>query len=60
MQAHQVVFLTFDAGGDELADDPQTGESWCEDCRLATPVIYERTADNGYTIIECDVGDKPT
>ena len=49
------VLLLFVAG-----DDDATGESWCPDCRLATPVIYSLIDGKGYTVIEVDVGDKPT
>ena len=48
------VLLLFVAGDDE------TGESWCPDCRLATPVIYSLLDGRGFTVIEIDVGDKPT
>mmetsp|Transcript_3415 Transcript_3415/g.7658 ORF Transcript_3415/g.7658 Transcript_3415/m.7658 type:complete len:104 (-) Transcript_3415:13-324(-) len=48
------VLLYFVAGDDE------SGESWCPDCRLATPVIYSMVDKQGYTVIECDVGDRPT
>ena len=48
------VLLLFVAGDDE------SGASWCGDCRLATPVIYSLIKGKGYTVIEIDVGDKPT
>ncbi len=40
--------------------DDESGESWCPDCRLATPVIYSMIDKQGYTVIECDVGDRAT
>ena len=52
-QGNPKVLLLFVAGDDE------TGKSWCGDCRLATPVIYSIIDKQGYTVIECDVGDKP-
>jgi thiol-disulfide isomerase/thioredoxin len=48
------VLLLFVAGDDE------TGKSWCPDCRLAVPVVYSIVDKKGYTVIECDVGDRPT
>ena len=49
------VLLLFVAG-----DDKETKESWCPDCRIATPVIYSMIEGKGYTVIEVDVGDRPT
>lgn len=49
------VLLLFVAG-----DDKETKESWCPDCRIATPVFYSMIEGKGYTVIEVDVGDRPT
>jgi len=49
------VLVLFVAG-----DDKDTGESWCPDCRIASPVIYSMIEGKGYTVIEVDVGDRPT
>ena len=49
------VLLLFVAG-----DDTETKESWCPDCRIATPVIYSMIEGKGYTVVEVDVGDRPT
>ena len=41
------------------SEQPDTGESWCEDCVIADPLI--RQAIRGVphaTLIECPVGDR--
>mmetsp|Transcript_27446 Transcript_27446/g.81356 ORF Transcript_27446/g.81356 Transcript_27446/m.81356 type:complete len:223 (-) Transcript_27446:109-777(-) len=40
--------------------DPETGEPWCPDCRLALPAIADMVEGRGGTWLEVRVGDKPT
>ncbi|KAL6909845.1 hypothetical protein ACP4OV_001504 [Aristida adscensionis] len=48
-----------------LADrDPSTNLTWCPDCNVAEPVIYERLealqGGGGAVLLRAYVGDKPT
>ncbi|KAJ3696614.1 hypothetical protein LUZ61_000319 [Rhynchospora tenuis] len=46
-----------------LADkDPMTSRSWCPDCNVAEPIIYQKleTANNDIALLKVYVGDRPT
>ncbi|KAJ0961722.1 hypothetical protein J5N97_000041 [Dioscorea zingiberensis] len=54
---NQMKFLLF------LADkDPSTTLSWCPDCNVAEPVIYEKleTSEKDVLLLRAYVGDRPT
>eukprot|EP00873_Tetraselmis_striata_P038822 jgi/Tetstr1/459086/TSEL_004536.t1 len=39
--------------------DPETGLSWCPDCRRALPAARRLVAEKGGTLLEVNVGDRP-
>jgi thiol-disulfide isomerase/thioredoxin len=46
-----------------LADkDPMTSRSWCPDCNVAEPIIYQRLeeANSDIALLKVYVGDRPT
>ncbi|OAY84845.1 Thioredoxin-like protein Clot [Ananas comosus] len=46
-----------------LADkDPATSRSWCPDCNVAEPVIYEKleASESDVALLRAYVGDRPT
>ncbi|XP_065011396.1 thioredoxin-like protein Clot [Musa acuminata AAA Group] len=53
----QLKFLLF------LADkDPSTNRSWCPDCNVAEPIIYEKleASNINLVLLRAYVGDRPT
>merc|ERR1719498_1269159 len=53
LNPQQPQYLLFT--GEVVSD---TGKSWCPDCTVALPIIYdllEATHTQGYAIIECEV-----
>ncbi|XP_073099330.1 thioredoxin-like protein Clot [Elaeis guineensis] len=54
---NQLKFLLF------LADkDPSTSLSWCPDCNVAEPIIYEKlkASEEDVVLLRAYVGDRPT